>query len=112
MNSLAASEKLANSSTHHEAGSRGHLQLPRLCKSTPTTPRLTFLRRAIFVECFMCNANVSLPQNYVAVSLWSLEGSGAKVGNLSLVAGPVIQSGYGPVALAPLTGWSKRAGAY
>ncbi|KAK5132421.1 hypothetical protein LTR08_009104 [Meristemomyces frigidus] len=50
--------------------------------------------------------------NYVAVSLWSLEGSGAKVGNLSLVAGPVVQSGYGPVEMAPLTGWSKRAGAY
>lgn len=50
--------------------------------------------------------------NYVAVSLWSLEAEGAKVDSLSLVAGPVIQSGYGPVELAPLTGWTPRAGAY
>jgi hypothetical protein len=50
--------------------------------------------------------------NYVAVSLWSLEAEGAKVGSLSLVAGPVIQSGYGPVELSPLTGWTKREGAY
>lgn len=50
--------------------------------------------------------------NYVAVSLWALEEGGAKVGNLSLVAGPVIQSGYGPVELSPLTGWTKRVGAY
>ncbi|EMC91653.1 glycoside hydrolase family 35 protein [Baudoinia panamericana UAMH 10762] len=50
--------------------------------------------------------------NYVAVSLWSLEAAGAKVGNLSLVAGSVIQSGYGPVSLSPMTGWSPRAGAY
>lgn len=50
--------------------------------------------------------------NYVAVSLWALEAGGAKVGNLSLVAGPVIQSGYGPVELSPLTGWTEREGAY
>jgi hypothetical protein len=31
---------------------------------------------------------------------------------LSLVAGPVIQSGYGPISLSPMTGWSKREGAY
>lgn len=50
--------------------------------------------------------------NYLAISLWSLEKGTAKVGNLSLVAGPAIQSGYGPVALSPLTGWHKREGAY
>ena len=50
--------------------------------------------------------------NYVAVSLWSLEAKGAKVESLSLVAGPVIQTGYGPVELVPITGWQKRAGAY
>jgi len=53
-----------------------------------------------------------LSQNYVAVSLWSLEADGAKIGNLSLVAGPVIQSGYGTVELSPLTGWTPREGAY
>ncbi|KAK3111439.1 hypothetical protein LTR53_013329, partial [Teratosphaeriaceae sp. CCFEE 6253] len=50
--------------------------------------------------------------NYVAVSLWALEAGGAAVGDLSLVAGPVIQSGFGPIALAPLTGWEPREGAY
>ena len=54
----------------------------------------------------------TLWQNYVAVSLWSLEADGAKVGNLSLVSGPVIQSGYGTVELSPLTGWASREGAY
>lgn len=50
--------------------------------------------------------------NYFAVSLWALEADGAKVGNLSLVAGPVIQSGFGPVALSPMDGWALREGAY
>lgn len=50
--------------------------------------------------------------NYLAVSLWALNAEGAKVANLSLVAGPVIQSGYGPVALSPMTGWTERVGAY
>ena len=50
--------------------------------------------------------------NYVAVSLWALDAGGASVGNFSLVAGPVIQSGYGSVALSPMTGWTKRSGAY
>lgn len=50
--------------------------------------------------------------NYFAVSLWALDEGGAKISNLSLVAGPVIQSGYGPISLSPMTGWSKREGAY
>jgi hypothetical protein len=50
--------------------------------------------------------------NYFAVSLWALDEGGAKISNLSLVAGPVIQSGYGPISLSPMTEWSKREGAY
>lgn len=50
--------------------------------------------------------------NYLAVSLWALEEGGAKISNLSLVAGPVIQSGYGPISLSPMTVWSERKGAY
>nr|POF02402.1 putative beta-galactosidase a [Quercus suber] len=50
--------------------------------------------------------------NYVAVSLWSLEASGVKVEDFSLVAGPVIQSGYGEIGMSPITSWSKREGAY
>lgn len=52
-------------------------------------------------------------KNTVAISLWALQVGGAKVANLQLVGGPVIQSGYArPVELSPLTGWTKRAGAY
>ncbi|KAK0361968.1 hypothetical protein LTR33_006943 [Friedmanniomyces endolithicus] len=50
--------------------------------------------------------------NYVAVSLWSLEEGGASVSDLSLVAGSLIQSGYGPVELGPTTDWEPRQGAY
>nr|POE72434.1 putative beta-galactosidase a [Quercus suber] len=51
-------------------------------------------------------------KNYVAVSLWSLETTGVKVENLSLIAGPVIQSGYGQIELSPITTWGQRGGAY
>ncbi|KAK5698835.1 hypothetical protein LTR97_006483 [Elasticomyces elasticus] len=50
--------------------------------------------------------------NYVAVSLWALEAGGAKVADLSLVAGTVIQSGFGRIEAAPMTGWELRDGAY
>ena len=50
--------------------------------------------------------------NCVAISLWSLEAGGARVDSLSLVGGPVIQSGYGTVELSPMPGYEKRAGAY
>jgi hypothetical protein len=33
-------------------------------------------------------------ENYVALTLWSLESSGAKLGGLSLVVDQVVQSGY------------------
>lgn len=50
--------------------------------------------------------------NYVAVSLWSLEKNGGKVGNLELVAGVPVQSGYGAVVASPQPKWKKRQGAY
>jgi hypothetical protein len=50
--------------------------------------------------------------NWVAVSLWSLENDGALIDNLALVAGPVIQTGRGPVQLVESPAWSPRAGAY
>ena len=50
--------------------------------------------------------------NWIAVSLWSLERDGAAIGNLELVAGPVIQTGRGPVPLVDSPAWSPRAGAY
>ena len=50
--------------------------------------------------------------NYVAVSLWALEEGGAQVASLSLVSGPVIQTGYGTVELSPMPGYEQREGAY
>lgn len=50
--------------------------------------------------------------NYLAISLWALEPEGAKLGNFTLVSGLEVQSGFGPVALSPMTGWSEREGAY
>jgi len=50
--------------------------------------------------------------NYVCVSVWSLDASGAKIGNFSLVASPVIETGFGPVEVVQLEGWYKREGAY
>ncbi|KAI9675968.1 MAG: hypothetical protein M1822_008354 [Bathelium mastoideum] len=50
--------------------------------------------------------------NYVALTLWALQEGGASVQSLQLVNGDVIQSGYGPVGLSPLTGYTEREGAY
>jgi hypothetical protein len=49
--------------------------------------------------------------NYIALTLWSLGGEGAKV-EIGLVATGLVQSAYGPVELSPLTGWTVREGAY
>jgi hypothetical protein len=51
-------------------------------------------------------------RNYVALSLWALEASGARIANLSLVTGPVIQSGFGPIGLSPAPPWEERKDAY
>lgn len=50
--------------------------------------------------------------NRVAVSLWSQEAGGTKVGKFSLTVDGVVQTGFGPVTLAPLNAWTKREGAY
>lgn len=50
--------------------------------------------------------------NYVAITLWSQEESGAKLGGLQLVVDGVIQSGMRDPGLSPIPGWTKRAGAY
>lgn len=51
-------------------------------------------------------------ENYLAVSLWALDPTGAKLSDFSLVTGTPVQSGYGPIGLSPMTGWTKRQGAY
>jgi len=50
--------------------------------------------------------------NWVAMSLWSLDPDGARVEDIQLVADAVIQSGYGKVALSPMSSWTLREGAY
>lgn len=50
--------------------------------------------------------------NYLALSLWALDAEGAKIPDVELVAGTVIQSGYGPVELSPMPPYKARAGAY
>jgi hypothetical protein len=50
--------------------------------------------------------------NRVAVSLWALEFGGARIGNLTLKAGPAIMSGYGEVPFSPMGKWTERMGSY
>lgn len=51
-------------------------------------------------------------KNFVAVSLWSQEEEGVKVDSLSLVSGPVVQSGFGAIEPAPQPAWEEREGVY
>jgi len=51
-------------------------------------------------------------ENTVAISVWALEEGGATPKGIELVAGMPVQSGYGDIALSPMTVWEKRAGAY
>ncbi|KAH8666832.1 beta-galactosidase [Xylariales sp. PMI_506] len=51
-------------------------------------------------------------ENWIAVTFWSMEEAGAKLGNIELVAGKAIQSGRGAVSVVSSPSWTKRAGAY
>lgn len=50
--------------------------------------------------------------NYVAVTLWSQEESGAKLGGFQLAVDGVIQSGMRDPGLSPMPNWTKRVAAY
>ncbi|KIW06877.1 uncharacterized protein PV09_02553 [Verruconis gallopava] len=50
--------------------------------------------------------------NWVAISLWAMDGSGARLQDIKLVAGPVVQTGYTGVKKVEATSWTKRRGAY
>lgn len=50
--------------------------------------------------------------NYIALSLWEFDSAEAKVEEIKLVAGPVIQSAYSAPALVPMPAWEERKGAY
>lgn len=50
--------------------------------------------------------------NAVALTLWSQEEGGARLGGFKLVVAGVIQSGMRDPGLSPMPGWIERAGAY
>ena len=50
--------------------------------------------------------------NYVAISLWSLDETGASLTGLELTATAVVQTAYGTVPLSPVPAWTERTGAY
>lgn len=51
-------------------------------------------------------------ENWVAMTLWALSDSGAKLEGLSLKATAVIDSGYGAIELSPMPAWTPRPDAY
>ncbi|KAI9675235.1 MAG: hypothetical protein M1822_008972 [Bathelium mastoideum] len=51
-------------------------------------------------------------RNDIALTLWALDASGAKVGGLQLEPQRVIKSGYSKPGLSPMPGWTLRDGAY
>ncbi|KAF2461199.1 putative beta-galactosidase [Lineolata rhizophorae] len=50
--------------------------------------------------------------NYVGMTVWSLEPGPVMIDPIKMVAGPPIQTGFGPVGMAPMSSWEKRTGAY
>ncbi|KAK6071151.1 glycosyl hydrolase family 35 [Seiridium cupressi] len=51
-------------------------------------------------------------QNWLAISLWSLESAGGKVDSIELVASQAVVTGRQQVELVDSPGWSERPGAY
>lgn len=50
--------------------------------------------------------------NYIAISLWSLDGNGASLTGFELTATAFVQTGYGTIPLSPVPAWTERPGAY
>lgn len=50
--------------------------------------------------------------NYLAVTLWSQDSQGARLGSLRLAPTAYIESGYKQPTLSPGQTWTKRKGAY
>lgn len=50
--------------------------------------------------------------NYIAFAFWCLEAGGAKIEGLELSINATVLSGYGEVAMAPMSSWTPRTGAY
>lgn len=50
--------------------------------------------------------------NYIALTLWSLDGAGAALSEFSLKPRTEIMSGYRLLKSAPQSSWTERIGAY
>ena len=50
--------------------------------------------------------------NYIALSLWSFDAEGSKLGGLEVAGTAKIMSGYKTIANSPMPAWEKREGAY
>lgn len=50
--------------------------------------------------------------NHIALTLWSQETTGARLGAFQLVANAVVQSAVQDPGLSPAPAWSERVGAY
>jgi hypothetical protein len=50
--------------------------------------------------------------NWIAVSLWALEGAGTRMAKFALEIDKPVLSGYRKPALSPHTPWKYRDGAY
>ncbi|KAF2128763.1 glycoside hydrolase family 35 protein [Dothidotthia symphoricarpi CBS 119687] len=50
--------------------------------------------------------------NQISVSIWALEAGGATPEGFELVVGTPVKTGYGEVAMAPMSSWEERQGAY
>lgn len=51
-------------------------------------------------------------ENWLAISLWTLDTAGGKLGSVELVAGQAIETGRQQVELVDSPDWSQREGAY
>ena len=51
-------------------------------------------------------------KNYVGLTMWSLDGGGAKLGGFELVPQMPVLSGYQKPAQVPQPGWNLRDGAF
>ena len=51
-------------------------------------------------------------ENWIGLTLWALENSGAKLDGFNVSVDAVIQTGRQSVVNSPMPAWSKRAGAY
>ena len=50
--------------------------------------------------------------NYLAISLWALDATGAHLEDIELVETGLVQTAYGPIGLSPMPAYTARVDAY